>query len=275
MSAALHTVAFVLAASFMACSLGFGENFSGGPTPNDSSDSSSATDASADSGGGNVGGDAGADTGSNDVTRGLLVHYRFDEATESFEHFREADGLPNGVVGSILSEEGGAMWLGTHRGLVRFEPVTRRVTSFDRSDGLQGNLFQPRAAARLRQGAFVFGGPGGFNSFRPESLAAPGPAASVALTGVTIAGRASSPWKDASRLMQLRLPARGGGGPPTAAVSAAGASLEEVTRGGRGGCGSQRATTPLRATAAHTCAPRSCTPTSMRAHCRACGRRPT
>ncbi len=133
---------------------------------------------------------------------------RFDESSETFQHFRETDGLPNGVVGSILAEGGGALWLGTHRGLVRFDPVSHRVTSYDLNDGLQGNLFHPRSAARLRDGTFVFGGPGGFNSFRPEAISAQGTPPAVALTKVVIAGRRSSPWADASRLTQLRLPSR-------------------------------------------------------------------
>jgi ligand-binding sensor domain-containing protein len=42
---------------------------------------------------------------------------RFDEASGTFEHFRETDGLPNGVVGSMLAEDGGALcWAGTGEG---------------------------------------------------------------------------------------------------------------------------------------------------------------
>lgn len=100
-----------------ACSLGFGENFSGGPDPLDaSSDAPSTTTSDAatttDGGAGADGADGAADV----VTRGLLLYYRFDEpsgdvAKDSAANANDghlvagASGPPSHIAGKI----GGAL----------------------------------------------------------------------------------------------------------------------------------------------------------------------
>jgi ligand-binding sensor domain-containing protein/signal transduction histidine kinase len=133
---------------------------------------------------------------------------RLDRETGEFTHVREADGLPNAVVGSLLADNGSALWLGTQRGLARFDLSSGRVRSFDPADGLQSNLFQAGAALRLRDGTLAFGGPGGYNAFRPADLAASAPPPAVALTGLRTPRRPTSAWFDPSRLEELRLPSR-------------------------------------------------------------------
>lgn len=133
---------------------------------------------------------------------------RFDEAAGVFRHFREREGLPSPVVVSITADPSGMLWLGTQRGLARFDPTTERVARYDVADGLQNDLFHPRAAARLRNGTLVFGGPSGCDSFRPALLPSAPPPPPVVLTDFRVMGRASPASQDASRLRGVRLSAR-------------------------------------------------------------------
>ena len=130
---------------------------------------------------------------------------RYDEATATFAHFREREGLPNVVVGSVEEDADGRLWLGTQRGLARFDPHVGRAVAFDVADGLQGSLYHPHASGHRRDGTLLFGGPGGYNAFRPDDLPPPDAPPPVVLTDFRALGRPSTAGFDASRLAELRL----------------------------------------------------------------------
>jgi len=102
------------AAVVAACSLGFGENFSGGPAPEDASagdgtangDDASTTDAGVDA------------AASDDVTRGLVLHYRFDEMSGST------------VVDDAPAHNDGAFVVGTNGPPTRVAGVRGTALSF-------------------------------------------------------------------------------------------------------------------------------------------------
>lgn len=130
---------------------------------------------------------------------------RWDEATGTFTHFREREGLPSAVVGSIEIDAAGRLWVGTQRGLARFDPVAGRAVAYSPADGLQGHLFHPRSSGRRADGTLLFGGPGGYSAVDPDALPPPPPAPPVLLADVRIPGRALPPAFDATRLDALRL----------------------------------------------------------------------
>jgi diguanylate cyclase (GGDEF)-like protein len=89
----------------------------------------------------------------------------------TFEIFSSSNaGLPNNVIYGILEDEAGLLWLSTNKGLARFDPVSRRVRSFTRSDGLQGDEFNRGAYFKSRSGELFFGGGNGFNVFHPDDV---------------------------------------------------------------------------------------------------------
>ena len=88
----------------------------------------------------------------------------------SFEHFREADGLPNNVVSGIQPDSTGGLWLSTNNGLSRFDPVSGTFRNFKASHGLQSNEFNFNAHYRSRSGELFFGGVNGFNAFFPDQI---------------------------------------------------------------------------------------------------------
>lgn len=107
---------------------------------------------------------------------------RLDEKNMRFEHFGEAQGLPDNVISNILFDDTGALWLTTNKGLTKIEKsilynkvfkelnTQNKVHSFDIDDGLVNTEFKQNASFKSKNGELYFGGSGGFNFFYPESV---------------------------------------------------------------------------------------------------------
>ncbi|MCP3982342.1 MAG: PAS domain S-box protein [bacterium] len=91
-------------------------------------------------------------------------------ATLRVERFTERSGLPNDDVYGILSDADGCLWMSTNNGLARLDPGTGEVKAFDETHGLQSRSFNFGAHHRGASGRLYFGGPNGFNAFRPDEL---------------------------------------------------------------------------------------------------------
>ena len=95
----------------------------------------------------------------------------FDPQRGDFRALGVGDGLPSAVVLSITEDQAGNLWLGTNRGLSRFEPAAGRFVNFDHNDGLQSRQFNRGAALTSRDGLVLLGGIRGFNLFAPRDVA--------------------------------------------------------------------------------------------------------
>ncbi|RED96020.1 hybrid sensor histidine kinase/response regulator transcription factor [Marinoscillum furvescens] len=89
---------------------------------------------------------------------------------DRFEHITTSDGLPNNVVKSIQEDDQGNLWLGTNKGLSKYNPKTQQITNYGISDGLQDMEFSEIASHRLSSGELIFGGVDGFNVFDPQDI---------------------------------------------------------------------------------------------------------
>lgn len=89
---------------------------------------------------------------------------------ESFQTYRETDGLPSDEIRSIIEDDSGYLWVGTIKGISRFHPAKMTFKNYDKNDGLQGNEFSRYAVHKLSTGELLFGGMNGFNLFHPDSL---------------------------------------------------------------------------------------------------------
>jgi diguanylate cyclase (GGDEF)-like protein len=87
-----------------------------------------------------------------------------------FDNVSEGDGLPNSTIYGIESDSSGNLWLSTNRGVAEFRPADRKIRSFRRSHGLQGDEFNFGAHYRAADGTLYFGGANGYNAFLPERL---------------------------------------------------------------------------------------------------------
>ncbi|MCF8242947.1 MAG: hypothetical protein K9J16_16330 [Melioribacteraceae bacterium] len=92
-----------------------------------------------------------------------------DRTTDTFSHITTIDGLPNMVAGSII-ESNGSLYIGTHKGISKYNLREREFTNYDTRDGLQSNFFIQGSALKLSDGKILMGGINGFNIFDPADL---------------------------------------------------------------------------------------------------------
>jgi signal transduction histidine kinase/streptogramin lyase len=61
-----------------------------------------------------------------------------------FSHFQdqpdEPDGLSSNFINTITSDNQGVLWIGTHDGLIRFDPQANRFNTYRYEDGLPSNI---------------------------------------------------------------------------------------------------------------------------------------
>jgi ligand-binding sensor domain-containing protein/nitrate/nitrite-specific signal transduction histidine kinase len=110
--------------------------------------------------------DSGAVWAGTDAS-GLL---RFDRTTPGgeFRRFTEKDGLVGNLVQCIMADADGFLWLGTNRGVSRFDPATETFRNYDARDGLHnGEVFHCFQSSR---GEMFVGGNGGLSAFYPEQI---------------------------------------------------------------------------------------------------------
>ncbi|NUN70927.1 MAG: hypothetical protein HUU02_14600, partial [Bacteroidetes bacterium] len=128
---------------------------------------------------------------------------RFDRTEERFTSFTERDGFPNNTVYGILTDSRKRFWISTNKGIVRFDPATADMHSYDVYDGLQSNEFNRKEFHRTVDGRMYFGGVNGYNAFRPEAIALNTAVPEVVFTDLRLFNRSISFKRDTSI---LRLP---------------------------------------------------------------------
>ncbi|HEX9656379.1 MAG TPA: two-component regulator propeller domain-containing protein [Bacteroidota bacterium] len=96
---------------------------------------------------------------------------RFDPVQGTFTYFTEKDGLAGNTVYSVLEDDRGILWLGTDKGLSRFDPVTEDIRNFYVSDGLPSQEFSG-AAFHGKDGTVLLGTSNGLVYFHPDSIRA-------------------------------------------------------------------------------------------------------
>lgn len=104
----------------------------------------------------------------------------------------KADGLPDNYILTIAEDGFHNLWLGTPNGLgnaLLTHDTSLQCITYDESSGLQSRQFNENAALRTREGELVFGGPNGFNIFKPETLRPDREAPALVLTGLQVFNR--------------------------------------------------------------------------------------
>jgi signal transduction histidine kinase/ligand-binding sensor domain-containing protein/DNA-binding response OmpR family regulator len=102
--------------------------------------------------------------------KGLI---KFNPLTSESVQFTVEDGLPSNDIAGMTSYEGGSLWVSTEKGIVQINTNDTKdliIKSYDKQDGLQGNVFNVGAALTTSDGRLLFGGNGGFNTFFPWKI---------------------------------------------------------------------------------------------------------
>jgi hypothetical protein len=125
-------------------------------------------------------------------TRGGL--YCLEARTRALRRYTVLEGLPSDTVLSFLEDESGSLWLGTSRGLVKFENALElsprpRFLGFDVRDGLPGYEFRRGASHRSPGGEMFFGSQRGLTHFLPRDVVRNPKAPPVVFTDLKILNR--------------------------------------------------------------------------------------
>jgi signal transduction histidine kinase/ligand-binding sensor domain-containing protein len=96
----------------------------------------------------------------------------------------ETDGLIHNSVRTIQEDNSGHLWLGTGRGLVRFDPESETFRTFLRPNGMTELTFSG-TSLKLKSGMLLFGGDQGVIMFDPEALSSDSGPPAVAVEMVT------------------------------------------------------------------------------------------
>ncbi|QTD49229.1 two-component regulator propeller domain-containing protein [Sulfidibacter corallicola] len=99
-----------------------------------------------------------------------------------FRVFGIPQGFPSETIYGIVEDGRGMIWTSTNNGLVRLDPRSQEIQTFDIYDGLQGNEFNFGACYRNTSGSLFFGGPNGFNMIATNRLKDDVPPQPVVLT---------------------------------------------------------------------------------------------
>lgn len=93
---------------------------------------------------------------------------------QSFRNFYEKDGLSNTYLYSILEDSLHNFWMSSNSGIIRFNPLQPEkeivFKNYGVKDGLVNTEYNMGAAFTSTLGYMYFGGPKGFNAFRPTSI---------------------------------------------------------------------------------------------------------
>ena len=82
----------------------------------------------------------------------------------------EQNGITSQYIHAISEDNGGNIWLGTAKGISRFDPVSKKSWNYDKSDGLAMGIINIGAVYKTREGEMYFGGNNGFVHFFPDSI---------------------------------------------------------------------------------------------------------
>lgn len=114
--------------------------------------------------------------------------FRYDRRTGACRRVVPDDGLPTDVV-ALFVDDHRRVWMSTQtRGLARYDPETDTFTRFSTEDGLHSESFFVPARHQSHSGRLLFGGPGGFVAFHPDSLFIDTTPPPVVLTRVLVDG---------------------------------------------------------------------------------------
>jgi len=90
-----------------------------------------------------------------------------------FIHYAEEDGLSHNNINGLLEDEEGLIWSTSENGINCIDQATGRIDSYDRGDGLGGNLFSSNAITMNGKGEILLAGEHGLSLIRPDAIKAP------------------------------------------------------------------------------------------------------
>ncbi len=96
---------------------------------------------------------------------------RYNPESGMTQLYNEKDGFANNVIYAIEQDpRTGNFWLSTNKGLSEFNLERKSIRNYNRTDGLQGNQYNPESSFRSADGTLLFGGINGLDAFMPATI---------------------------------------------------------------------------------------------------------
>ena len=96
---------------------------------------------------------------------------KFILADSSFTSYTLKDGLPGNTIFKILEDSLKNLWITTSKGLVCFNPNTKKINVYTTSNGLLSDQFNYNSGYKDASGKMYFGSVKGLISFNPDTFA--------------------------------------------------------------------------------------------------------
>jgi len=97
---------------------------------------------------------------------------KFNMADSSFSNYTLKDGLPGNTIFKILEDSLKNLWVTTSKGLVCFNPPTKKITVYTTANGLLSDQFNYNSGYKDANGKMYFGSVKGLISFNPDAFVA-------------------------------------------------------------------------------------------------------
>ncbi|CAN5643155.1 hypothetical protein BH10BAC2_BH10BAC2_29730 [soil metagenome] len=110
---------------------------------------------------------------------------RFDVNNNFCTSYTEKEGLASNATYNILNESDSIIWISSNRGLIKFNLLSARSSSYFFSDGLQSDAFDERSACKIGSTIF-FGGIDGFTSIAKNKYYTPAKETPVYIGKITL-----------------------------------------------------------------------------------------
>ncbi|WP_295768955.1 two-component regulator propeller domain-containing protein [uncultured Mucilaginibacter sp.] len=98
----------------------------------------------------------------------------------------EQQGLIDNTIHSVLGDNYGKIWLSTNQGIMRYNPVSKRLKKLDRFNGLKSIEFNIGSGLTSKNGNIIIGSINGYTIINPKNVTVNTTPADVAITGLWI-----------------------------------------------------------------------------------------
>ncbi len=119
----------------------------------------------------------------------------WDAGKEQYTTYSIKDGLPDNVIYSLEEDVRGNLWMGTNKGICRFNPKNLTSKTYTEKDGIQNYEYNGNSSGQTWDGWMAFGGIDGFNFFHPDSVNRSATAPRIVFTEFRVQG-VSRPYVD-------------------------------------------------------------------------------
>ena len=96
--------------------------------------------------------------------------FKIDKNTWVVQTFTEAAGLPSRTINAMQADAKMNLWLGTSKGLAKFDPSVNKAHAYNLVDGISDLNVNMYASAKAADGTLYFGTNNGITWFHPDKI---------------------------------------------------------------------------------------------------------